>query len=93
MLPVKCQHDVPAAFRSLTISLYSLVYQSTAGTVHGQHIKVDTTNLRVEVAAYGRARRYVRFHNVPNNLNGVRVLQDARILLRLLDDLIPLALD
>ena len=51
---------------------------------------VDSTNLRVEVAANGAASSNISLHNVADNLDGIPIAQDLRILISLCNDRVPL---
>ena len=53
---------------------------------------IDATDLRVKVAANRGACCDVSLHDVPHNLDGVGVLEDGRIAVRLLNDRIPLCM-
>jgi hypothetical protein len=59
------------------------------GTVHAEHVHVDTSDLRVEVVADRGTSGNVGLHNVSNDLDGFGVLQNSRVLSGLGDDRIP----
>lgn len=48
------------------------------------------SNLRIEVATYRSAGGDVGLHDITYNLDGLAVLEDGRIVVCLLDDLVPL---
>ena len=79
-----------ATSMSLTVSAYAIRYHLACGTIHREHVMVNATDLRVKIAANRRACCHVGLHDVPHNFDGVSVLEDGRIAVRLLNDRIPL---
>jgi len=75
---------------NVAFPLDSLVNETTRGTVHVEHIQVNSANLRVKVAANGGTSRDIGLHNISDDLYCLTILQSAGIVVRLLDDGIPL---
>jgi hypothetical protein len=84
-------HGKPrTAITDFRISLHTLRYHLAHCSVHIKHVKIDPAYLRVEITPDRGTSRHVCFHNVANDLDRITILQYRRILLRLLDDLVPL---
>jgi len=75
---------------NVAFSLDSFIDETTRGTVHVEHIQVNPANLRVKVAANGGTSRDIGLHNVSDDLYRLAILQSAGVVVRLLDDGIPL---
>jgi hypothetical protein len=73
-----------------TISLHRFVNQIARRTIHGEHVEEYAPYLRIEVAANRGAGRYIRLHDVADDLDSLAVLQDGRVVGCLLDDFVPL---
>ena len=74
----------------LTFALHSLVNQTTACTIHCQHVEIDATNLGVEVVSNRAACSYIRLHDIADDLDDFRVLEAYWVLVCLGDDVVPL---
>lgn len=72
-----------------TVSLDRIVNQLAARAVHGEHVEEYFANLWIEVASDGRAGRDIGLHDVADDLDGLRVLKDAGVLMSGLNDLVP----
>jgi len=58
----------------LTFTLHCFVNQTTTGAVHVEHVQVDPTDLRIEVAADRGARCDIGLHNISNDFDRLSVL-------------------
>lgn len=76
-----------------TFSLNCFIDKLTACPVHREHIEVYAADLGIEVGSYRAACRYVRLHDVTNNLDNVCILQACWILICLSNNVIPLQSD
>lgn len=74
----------------LTVTSYTVRYHLTCRAIHGEHIMVDTTDLRIEIAPYGSAGGNVSLHDISDNFDSIRVLEYSGICIGLLDHRVPL---
>jgi hypothetical protein len=72
--------------RQLTIFDHGLGDHFTCSSIHGEHIMVDSTNLRIKVTPNRAARSNIRLHDVANDLDSVSIPEDLGILISLLYD-------
>jgi hypothetical protein len=73
-----------------TFTLNGFVNQLGAGAVHGKHVEVDASDLRIEVGSYRATSGDVSLHDVAYDLDDLRILQTGGVLVRLRDDVVPL---
>lgn len=76
---------------NVALTLHSLIDELRASSVHGQHVKVDPPDLRIEVGSDRAAGCNVGLHDVADNLDDLGILQASRVLVCLSNDVVPLS--